>query len=1084
MFRLSLVLFLYFAGTLALSAEPADVGLEAPEGFAVSPFAGDELAHDIYSMTLDAQGRVVVAGRDYVKILHDDNRDGRADRATLFSKIPKSGCHGMFFDGPHLICTGDGGLWRIPDGNGDGEADGEPQLLAPMRDPEHGANGVVKGPDGCYYVICGNDAGIKELHATTPGSPVRKPQSGALVRIRPDGGASEIVAHGFRNPYDLDFHAAGHVLTVDSDGERDHHLPWYVPTRLFDIYAGMHHGWVLNGWQRSWSRPQTYFDNVPRLVEIGRGSPTGLTIYRHQAFPEKYRGGAFSCCWTLGRVYFFPLIAEGSTFKSSREVFLQTTGEVGFAPVDIVVGPAGEMYVAIGGRRTRGSVFRITATNGETEPNENASPLERVLTAPQPLSSWSRAIWEPLVKQLSERDLMVAIADDRLGRGARVRAVEILTEYFPEPKLSWDADAIAEYPTEAAARIAWSLGRYPRGERGAILLARLTHDPRPLVARAAFDAIANLPAFSPELEGANWEAIDTSTDRAVRAAALLAEARRSDESPPPKLSALAQLWIRHFRGKLTADDFGAAAREFLRAADWPRKPGEALDAIRLMGLCLGDVNTDPAKQEVYSGYALRADAETIARVSRPYHARLAEAFGETEWNVDYELARLCAMLSVENSQLLERIVAAKCTHESETRDDLHFLIVLSHLPGQRSEKTTHVTALALAHLQSKMRSRGEFPSRNWPQRVLEAFEQLLERDPALGDDLLQVGEFSHPRNAFFVGKLTAEQRQMATRSMLARARDLEEEEDRWNPPLVALVGELPAAEAYPALREAWENLGLRDEVVKQLARQPQIVDRARFAKALGSVNPQTVITACQALLKLDLKDSDADVAAAAAALRQACTTPDYINVRRNIVKLLNAWTEEEFSTEEPKDLPLLAAYQPIFDWLARHRPEASQRVAALGGASLDEWQMRLEQVDWSAGDAERGKLVFQRRSCLKCHAGQSALGPDLAGAAARFSREDLFTAILDPSKDVAPLYQTTQVVTRSGRTVHGLVVYESPDSTMIQTDPETTVRIAGDEIQLLKKSRQSLMPTGLLNGAASEELADLYAYLRTLTGKR
>lgn len=159
-------------------------------------------------------------------------------------------------------------------------------------------------------------------------------------------------------------------------------------------------------------------------------------------------------------------------------------------------------------------------------------------------------------------------------------------------------------------------------------------------------------------------------------------------------------------------------------------------------------------------------------------------------------------------------------------------------------------------------------------------------------------------------------------------------------------------------------------------------------------------------------------------------------------------------------------------------------MAALGGPSLNEWKTQLEQVDWSAGIAERGKLAFQKRSCIKCHAGTSPLGPDLAGAAARFSREDLFAAILDPSKDVAPLYQTTQVITRSGRMVNGLVVYESPDSTLIQTDPETTVRIAGDEIQLLKKSRQSLMPTGLLNGAEADELADLYAYLRTLTGKR
>lgn len=70
---------------------PANLGLEAPPGFEVTLFAGDDLAHDIYSMTLDAQGRVVVAGPNYVKTLHDDDNDGRADRATLYSKLPASG---------------------------------------------------------------------------------------------------------------------------------------------------------------------------------------------------------------------------------------------------------------------------------------------------------------------------------------------------------------------------------------------------------------------------------------------------------------------------------------------------------------------------------------------------------------------------------------------------------------------------------------------------------------------------------------------------------------------------------------------------------------------------------------------------------------------------------------------------------------------------------------------------------------------------------------------------------------------------------------------------------------------------------
>ncbi len=91
------------------------------------------------------------------------------------------------------------------------------------------------------------------------------------------------------------------------------------------------------------------------------------------------------------------------------------------------------------------------------------------------------------------------------------------------------------------------------------------------------------------------------------------------------------------------------------------------------------------------------------------------------------------------------------------------------------------------------------------------------------------------------------------------------------------------------------------------------------------------------------------------------------------------------------------------------------------------------------------------------------------------------SAIIDPSRDVSPLYQTTQIVTGGGKVYQGLVVYESPEGTLLQTTPDTTIRIAGEEILAMRKSRQSLMPTGLLNGATDAELADLLAYLKTLT---
>src|SRR5581483_556992 len=108
------------------------------------------------------------------------------------------------------------------------------------------------------------------------------------------------------------------------------------------------------------------------------------------------------------------------------------------------------------------------------------------------------------------------------------------------------------------------------------------------------------------------------------------------------------------------------------------------------------------------------------------------------------------------------------------------------------------------------------------------------------------------------------------------------------------------------------------------------------------------------------------------------------------------------------------------------------------------------------------------------------LGPDLAGAAQRFGRADLFTAILDPSKDIAPAYQPTTVTTTAGKVYSGLLIYDSPELRLLQTTPDTTVRIPGTEVQFVQPGRTSFMPAGLLDDATDRDLADLYGYLQTL----
>ena len=324
--------------------------------------------------------------------------------AVQFAKLDR-GTMGMLFDGPHLWAVANRALLRYDDVDGDGRADGPPQQFLRLANGEHGAHAIRKGPDGWLYLVGGNDTGFTPGQFNSPQSPLKKTEGGAIIRFSPDGKTFEALSCGFRNPYDFDFNWRGDLFTYDSDTERTFYLPWYMPTRLYHAAIGGHHGWRTPGYKRSWARPGYYADTVPMLDKIGRGSPTGVAVYSHRLIPKEMQDGVFLLDWTFGNVWFYPLRPANASYQAPPQLFISPVGTDGFAPSDIEVGRNGEIYISIGGRGTKGSVFRVVPTpENRNHPNNRPpamdTPLDKVLNAPQPLAEWSRARWQPLARQI------------------------------------------------------------------------------------------------------------------------------------------------------------------------------------------------------------------------------------------------------------------------------------------------------------------------------------------------------------------------------------------------------------------------------------------------------------------------------------------------------------------------------------------------------------------------------------------------------------------------------------------------------------------------------------------------------------
>lgn len=271
------------------------------------------------------------------------------------------------------------GLYRITSSKNDDMLDKVELLkIFPPVGGEHGPHGVIPGPDGkSLYIMCGDQTPLPEINTSrvphdwdedllTPriygrGFMRDVPAPGNwTVKTDFDGKSWELISTGCRNPYDIAFNKEGELFTFDADMEWDMSLPWYRPTRVCHITSGSEWGW-RNG---SGKWPVRWEDNLPPVVDIGPGSPTGICFGYGTKFPVKYQDTLFMCDWSYGKLYAVHMKKQGSTYGADFEEFLSAQP---LPLTDIAVSPTDKaLYFTIGGRKVQSGLYRVTYTGKES----------------------------------------------------------------------------------------------------------------------------------------------------------------------------------------------------------------------------------------------------------------------------------------------------------------------------------------------------------------------------------------------------------------------------------------------------------------------------------------------------------------------------------------------------------------------------------------------------------------------------------------------------------------------------------------------------------------------------------------------
>lgn len=360
---------------------------QVPEGFRV------ELLYDVpkktqgswVSIAFDGKGRLIASDQGGQGLYQITPASIGSDMPTQVEKLdlPITSAHGMLwaFDSLYIAVNGGpgSGLYRATDTDNDDRLDKVVKLKSLRGGGEHGPHALRLSPDGkSIYMIAGN-------HTDPPGNfdSSRIPTNwsedhllprqwdarghargklapgGWIAKTDPEGKTWEMISMGYRNPYDFDFTPEGELFAYDADMEWDMGSPWYRPTRIVHAVSGSEFGWRSG--TGKW--PTYYVDSLPQVVDIGPGSPVGVTFGTGAKFPEKFQKALFCCDWTFGTMYAVHLTPEGASYVGDKEEFVSCTP---LPLTDVAIGPDGAMYFTVGGRGAQSALYRVTYVGDES----------------------------------------------------------------------------------------------------------------------------------------------------------------------------------------------------------------------------------------------------------------------------------------------------------------------------------------------------------------------------------------------------------------------------------------------------------------------------------------------------------------------------------------------------------------------------------------------------------------------------------------------------------------------------------------------------------------------------------------------
>ena len=284
------------------------------------------------------------------------------------------------FDSLYVVVNerGTHGLYRVRDTDGDDRSTRSSCSARSRAAASTARTRSSSRPDGkSLYVVCGNATKLTKVDAlarparsgarTTccPACPTglhgrRAGAPGWIARTDPDGKQWELVAAGLPQPVRHRLQPRRRAVHLRRRHGVGHQRARGIGPRASATSSAAPSS--ASATARASGRPTTPTAS-PAVVDIGPGSPTGITFGYGAKFPAKYQDALFICDWSYGKLYAVHLKPEGASYTAEVEEFLTGTP---LPLTDVVINPKdGAMYFAVGGRGTQSGLYRVTYVGGE-----------------------------------------------------------------------------------------------------------------------------------------------------------------------------------------------------------------------------------------------------------------------------------------------------------------------------------------------------------------------------------------------------------------------------------------------------------------------------------------------------------------------------------------------------------------------------------------------------------------------------------------------------------------------------------------------------------------------------------------------